>query len=437
MTMDRLRDRRGLFVSQPKKYEALLGFESMKYWDMVLRTPKTKDFYFSTMSTFLEWVSTPEVSTPDELLALSRVEAVDRIRKFSFKYDHEGKAKMAQMVKTVFKSFFAANNRELKSSHLKVHKVSRTKKTYTKIVPTKTQVYAMADAATNLRDRAVVLTLWQSGLRNATLRNLAVDHVKEGLVEGHVPLKIDVTPDIDKKNLREPYYTFIDQDAIEAIKRYLHARGDIPTIASDEPLFASNLRTDEQPRPMSDTSVRRAVKNAARNAGINPKRIWPHCLRSAFYNMLVGKVDDVEREFLFGHALGVRNHYFAPQWTDKLRAAYLAVGWRRLSTTLTKEDVRTEVISALMGKLGDAELAPIAGKLGITPQQIRAMIQRIRVTGSAEETEALLQTERAYYNDSNGESKLVSEEALCKHINEGWELVKELASGKILMKKTN
>jgi integrase len=239
---------------------------------MVLRSPKTKDLYFQVMHTFLGWVDKPSVKTPDDLVKLPDPEVVDLVRKFSYKYEVEGKEKMAQMVKTVFKSFFSANNRELKSPHLRVHKVSRTKRTYNKIVPTKEQVYAMADAAGSLRDKAVVLTLWQSGLRNSTLRNLTVGDLKEGLLKGEPPLRIDITPDMDKKNLREPYYTFIDLDAVEAIKRYLATRGDLTKISEDEPLFLSNLKGGKR-KPISDAAVRRAVKNSARNAGMDSKEI--------------------------------------------------------------------------------------------------------------------------------------------------------------------
>jgi integrase len=404
----------------------------MQYWAMVLRTPKTRDFYFQAMSNLLEWL--PDIDTPDALLQLSDGDAVDVIRKYSYKYEQEGKQKMAQMVKTVFKSFFAANNRELQSVHLKVRKVAKTTKTYTKIVPTKEQVYAMADASPSLRDRAIILTLWQSGLRNQTLRNLTVRHIKEGLLNGDIPLKIEITPDIDKKNLREPYYTFLDKDAIDAVKTYLGQRSPIPDLPSEEPLFTSTLKRSGKIHPVSDAAVRRAVKTAARNAGIDDTRIWPHCLRAGFYNMLVGKVDDVEREFMFGHEMGVRSHYFASQWEEKLKNAYLDVGWRRESLGLTKEDVRTEIIGALMGKIDDMELAPIARKLGISPQQIRSMIQRIRSHGANEETEALIHTEQ-YSTSNNRETRLIDEDALCEHLNDGWEFIKELSSGRIVVKK--
>lgn len=436
--MPRLRDSKGLFIPSTKNYEYLLDFESIKNWEMTLGSAKTKDLYYRTMHFLLRWDETKnrDVATPDDLVKLSDSQAVDLIRRFSFKYQSSGKNAMAELVKTIFKSFYSANGRELRSPLLKMRKVPKTSKTYDRLVPLKDQVYALADSTSNLRDRALILTLWQSGLRNSTLRNLKVGHVKARLLKNEVPLKIDVTPDIDKSVLKEQYYTFIDNDAVDALCRYLRTRDGIENLDESEPLFLANLA---QKRKMSDMALGRAIKRAAKRARLDPKRIWAHCLRAAFYNMLVGKVDDVEREFMFGHVMGVRSHYFAPQWIQKLRSAYSSVGWDRTGSRITREEVRTEVIGALMGKIGDAELAPIAQKLGISSQQIRSMIRRIGWTGSDGETEALLETERTERNVgwtwNNCESKLISEEELCACINDGWDIVKELTNGKIVVKR--
>lgn len=129
---------------------------------------------------------------------------------------------------------------------LRVHKISKTKRTYDKIVPKKKQVYLMANAATSLRDKIIILTVWQSGLRNSTLRNFTIGHVKDGLLKTEIPLKVNIAIDIDKKNLREPYFTILGVDAIEAIRRYLRARGHISDIPHCEPSFLSNLKLDEK-----------------------------------------------------------------------------------------------------------------------------------------------------------------------------------------------
>ena len=412
--MARRRDERGYFLESGKNYEYLLDFESMKNWDMSLRSSKTKDLYYRTMHLFLGWdgVKNLGLETPEDLLELSDSEAVDVIWRFSHQYTEQEKHKMAEMVKTIFKSFFTANNRDLRSPHLKVQKVPRKKRTHNRIVPTKEQVYLMADAAPSLRDKAAILVLWQSGLRNSTFRNLTVRHVKKGLVEGEVPLKIDITPDIDKSNLRETYYTFIDRSAIEALRRYLNTRGEPAHIDENEPLFLSSTRGIKE---MSDTSLRSLVNRAARNAGLDEGLIWPHCLRAAFYNMLVGKVDDVEREFMFGHAMGVRRHYFASQLVDKLRNAYSSVGWGRPGAGVTKEQVRSEVISTLMGQVSDEELEPIAKNLGITAEQIRALVKRLR----PEPVEDC--------------QKVVTEEELPHYLQDGWRVVTALPSGNVII----
>ena len=96
-----------------------------------------------------------------------------------------------------------------------------------------------------------------------------------------------------------------------------------------------------------------------------------------------------------------------------------------------------------MGKITDVELAPIAEKLNISPEQIRTMIRRIREEGREEETEALIKSERKQRqkkdnnpgNPIKNESKLVTEEEVTEYINNGWDLIKELNSGKILIKR--
>jgi len=92
----------------------------------------------------------------------------------------------------------------------------------------------------------------------------------------------------------------------------------------------------------------------------------------------------------------------------------------------------------LMGKIDYVELAPIAEKLEISPQHIRSIIRRIGERGSDNETETLLETERTARNGGNGnnfESKLITEEELCVCINDGWNIVRELSNGKIVVKR--
>ncbi|MCK4243773.1 hypothetical protein KAX03_02795, partial [Candidatus Bathyarchaeota archaeon] len=78
-----------MFVPSKKNYEYLLDFESVKNWEMSLRSPKTKDFYYRTLHFLLSWdeIRKRDINTPDDLLKLPDSEAVDLIRKFSYKYE--------------------------------------------------------------------------------------------------------------------------------------------------------------------------------------------------------------------------------------------------------------------------------------------------------------------------------------------------------------
>ena len=122
------------------------------------------------------------------------------------------------------------------------------------------------------------------------MRNLTIGDVKKGLVTNEIPLKIDITPDIDKTSLQEPYYTFIDIDAIVLLQNYIESRGELTTLSDDEHLFLSSQQGVTN--PLSEIGLNRLINRAAKNAGFQPKRIHAHCFRTSFFNQLIGKIDD-------------------------------------------------------------------------------------------------------------------------------------------------
>ena len=84
------------------------------------------------------------------------------------------------------------------------------------------------------------------------------------------------------------------------------------------------------------------------------------------------------------------------------------------------------------------ELAPIAQKLGLTPQQIRASIKRVRGDAERErgETQVLLEEERKQ-RKGNDETRqmIVEEEKLPNHLSHGWQVAAVLPSGRIVVEK--
>ncbi|UCD73616.1 MAG: hypothetical protein JSW01_02970, partial [Candidatus Bathyarchaeota archaeon] len=108
------------------------------------------------------------------------------------------------------------------------------------------------------------------------------------------------------------------------------------------------------------------------------------------------------------------------------------------------EQVRTEFIKMMMGQVGDSEVSSLAAQLGITPTQVRRLIRRVRGATKKGETEALLEHEREQrttrnsgYRNNNYKYKILTEKELCKHLDEGWDLVKEMSNGKLVVRREN
>jgi len=108
----------------------------------------------------------------------------------------------------------------------------RRKKAAFEHVPTKEEMYRIVDMATSMRDKAILLVLFHSGIRENALCSLKYGHVKRQLEKEKFPLRLRITPEIDSKlaGYGPDYYdTFLQYEAIEAVRQYseeFHMKGD-------------------------------------------------------------------------------------------------------------------------------------------------------------------------------------------------------------------
>ncbi len=136
-----------------------------------------------------------------------------------------------------------------------------------------------------LRDKAVLETLFSTGLRLSELCNLTrfID-LKRG--------EISVRGKGDKIRV-----VFLSKRAIAAIEDYLKARQD-----ALEPLFVSLNKKGRVIDKITPRSVERLVSFYARKAGI-PKKVHPHELRHSFAtDLLINGADLRSVQALLGHA---------------------------------------------------------------------------------------------------------------------------------------
>jgi hypothetical protein len=322
-------------------------------------------------------------------------------------------------------------------------------------VPSKNDVYAMASAC-DLKWSAIVLCLFQSGLRNSALRALSYRMLKDQLEGTGYPINVHVTgdlrrvlPDACKENV--DYWTFFGREASEALRRYIAWRREkYGKIDDDELLFPSEARTLAREvglrKPMDQWHLTRLVKKAARKAGIKDWRdVRAHSLRKTFRAMLdAGYVDggqmaEDDKEYIMGHRLPGNKSPYHNANVDTLAQRYMKLNWAPASQ-MSKE-AKVDMIHVFAKSLGIDELELKIRKAREEQPEVDEMaalgnIIKKELGIKQLETRIVMPKEQDDNNNHKKyESKIVEEKELLSHIDDGWEIVKELKSGKLAIRR--
>jgi len=234
-------------------------------------------------------------------------------------------------------------------------------------IPFKHEVYLMADSACSLRDRAIILTIYSSGIRNSTLRALLYKDVKDELSGGICNIVVPVYPEmklVDPNACKNkiPYYSFVCDEATQAIRLYLREREQkYGRISDNELLFASEYNQISKERRtkkvMSSRQVQNVVKFSAKRAGIPQwHSITCRSLRKAsetvLHSELVdgGRLDPKIQEFFMGHILpGSQDNYFDSTKVEELRMEYSGLNFGRTIIDNKFKVLRSVVAKAFEG----------------------------------------------------------------------------------------
>jgi len=277
---------------------------------------------------------------PNELVALKRNQA----EKLSQAYaDSLAKAspRYSNLAIAVLKAFYVANGfKRGKALELETYHAPVRFRITPEYVPTKTEAYTMADSACSMRDRAIILTMFSTGLRNSTLRAIRYKDVAEQLIKNQTNVMIPIYPQMKEIEPNAckggiPYYTFTSDEATQALKLYLKEReGRYGPIDGSEPLFCSEYNQIHQEarrrKTLTSREIQIVVKSAARRAGIAEwKAVHPHCLRKAYETVLHSQLIDggnlnvKVQEFFMGHVLpGSQDPYFDRSKIEHMRNQY-------------------------------------------------------------------------------------------------------------------
>lgn len=203
------------------------------------------------------------------------------------------------------------------------------------------QVKVLVRHARTPRDRAIILTMFQSGIDVSTLCSLRYGDIAEGLDKNEYPLKLDLY----RPKTGVEYYTFIGRDAVENIRAYISdAEARKIQFKHDTPLFVKErgkegLTTNLVQNMMRHTAVKSGLVDEKNNGkAFNP--LSPHALRESFGSIMINSgVPDTVVDFWLGHAIGEMGEAYKSVQYESLKAMYLEREWL-VSITAPKVDVQ-------------------------------------------------------------------------------------------------
>jgi len=425
------RSKLGVFAPGSRVYDYLLRFPCVVDWINGYESSYTRDQFLRTLHLFVERTGL----NPDELLRLGADGVRRRLVEISREIRDEGKHAWALALIKSVKSFCRYHGVEIRLRRGEMIR-ARRKRIGVEIIPNADQVYKMAEHARTLRDRAIILCLWQSGVRVGCLVKWRFGMVRDQLFppDGkiRVPIRLKITENEETK-LRGYdmgyYYTFLAREAAEALKEYLQWRMDRGEILTDEsPIFVTHSTTIKG-TPLKPASVRGIIKYCAKRAGLNPEGIWPHCLRKAFRKVLNNSdLDEDTKEALMGHKLpGSRGSYFDYHDVDEVERKYMRLDFSPRGKAYI-EELRKRQILDMVRLLGFPEdkikrIEEILAKY----KDVDEAMEEIRKLG--------LESYRVRGNPNGDPKKIVCEEELERYLAEGWDVQTVLPSGRILIRK--
>jgi len=330
----------------------------LRHYKRKVRSEKSRENFCVTLMQFCRFCGLG----PEELLGLSPAEASRLCQEFTDRMLDEGYSiRYLNICQSFIKTFFKLNgfehDRKIKVE--RYHQPSRYRKK-PEYVPTPEEIYKMGYASGKPKNRAMTFTLYTSGIRNSTLRAVRYGDVREELEAGLEAVRIQIYPEMKtvdpsacKGNI--PYYTFINKDAVEALREYLEERvNKFGDIKDEEPLFCSDSNQvpleKQRLTPVSKNGLERMVKKAAKQAGIKKWRdVTPKSLRKAFESALRNnRLDPKDQEFLMGHILpGSQDAYYDYTKVEELRKKYMGVEFFPHRKTLTEELRRKQVLDTV------------------------------------------------------------------------------------------
>jgi integrase len=401
------------------------------------RSEGSRATYLKTLAQFVGFANL----SPDELVGLRKEDVEEKVQAFC---DLARAPRTANRKMEELKTFFKCNGfRVGNKCNLVLEKryVGTRQRSRAEYIPTDEEIYRMAsEAGLNLKWRAFLLTLYTTGMRNSTGRAVRYGDIREELEAGVVPLLVRIYPEMKEvvpgacKN-KIPYFVFMPEETVEAVKAYLDEReARLGPIDDEQILFCSDDRQiprEKRPyTPLDMTAPQKYVRKAAKAAKIREWRnVTPQSLRKAFERAVRNSgLDPKDQEFFMGHILpGSQDFYYDKTKIEEMREKYARVLFFPSRTTSLEELRKKQVLDTV--KL-----------LGFPEDRIKrveeALAKYKTVDEAMDEIRKLsLEAYKLKENPNKDPKMIIDEGDLENYLARGWDVQTVLPSGRILISK--
>ena len=247
------------------------------------------------------------------------------------------------------------------------------------------QVKILVDHARTPRDRAIILTLFQSGMDVSTLCSLEYRDVAEALKKDEQPIKLELF----RKKSGTEYYTFLGKDAIEAIRAYL---ADMKSRGRKFKYETSLFLKERGNTGLTTNLVQNMMRTVALKSGLideenngkafNP--LGPHSLRESFGSIMINSgVPDTIVDFWLGHTIGEMAAAYKGVQFESLKQIYLKRE-TLISISTSKVDVK-EIEDKLRGEVEQSkkELQTLVNGLATKSLRLQEELEQQKIVTQA------------------------------------------------------
>ncbi len=314
-------------------------------------------------------------------------------------------------------------------------------------IPSKQELKEILNAATR-RGRASISLMAFAGLRPQVLGKddgsdaLRISDMPDLVMEQNeirfkrIPAMIVVRPSLSKAGHR--YITFLASQGCQYLLGYLKSRiVEGECIAGDLPVISVSKGHDKMGgRTSSPIITTKSITSEIREAITSVTKARPYVLRSYFDTQLLlaeshGRIAHAYRQFFMGHKGDMEARYT----TNKGRLSDEMIEDMRRTFQQSEQFLSTEEIQEKDKKELLLEMWREQAKLyGINPLKIKIEKQREDPPGPEDEIlairDAIVKSREERY-----EGRLVTEGELVSYVEQGWDIVKELHNGKVLVRR--